>query len=184
MNVSMDVGSAFPEVGWPAQSSASRQKGFEQEFRNSVEETEEEKKEKHAATLDFPGQLSKEEQHKVEQLKAEAMQIASQSEDGLTSGQEAQIKSIQQQIKDITGMPMSEDLVHKAKRTVEQNRVDQTDKLKPEEQAEEDVQQMDALGSGMMAADGHPGMQMLRQNSLVTQIKGMGFGKSAFAGKL
>ena len=112
------------------------------------------------------------------------MQIASQAEDGMTSGQEAQIKSIQQQIKDITGMPMSEDLVHKAKRTVEQNRVDQTDQLKPEEQAEEDVQQMDALGSGMMAADGHPGMQMLRQNSLVTQIKEMGFGKSAFAGKL
>lgn len=132
--------------------------------------------------LSFPGQLSREEKQRIENLKSQAMQIASQGEDGLTAGQMSQIKAIEQEISNIGDMPMSENLMEKAKGVAEAN---QKDKVAQGGQAEPDGQTEDeqAFAEEMLAAtgddpkgDGGPGMAMLRQRALVTAIKGFASG--------
>jgi len=118
----------------------------------------------------------------VERLFGRAEQIAAQAENGLSSGQEAEIKDIQKQIGDITKMPMNENLVEKAK--------DQAEAKKAEAQANADQDDPSRNGQdGNMPGDQNrldmaeqPGNQMLRQNAFITTVKTAGASLGASSG--
>ena len=183
MDVSLNIGAGSQNLAHSIREAQGVQKDFGDALNNSqVGEKEEEKKQQ--ALLPFPNQLSVEEKHKVDQLKAQAMQIASQAEEGLTSSQEAQIKSIQQQIGDITGMPMSENLAESAKKLAEQNKVEKKSALNAEEDTELRAEQARMMSGGDDETAQHAGQGMLEHNALVTKIKSMNLKKSSFSGKL
>ncbi|XXJ21390.1 hypothetical protein ACR42D_17995 [Desulfovibrio caledoniensis] len=151
-------------------------------FASIVAEEEKSRQEGQPGFVAMPGGMSEQDRAKVEMLKSRAEAIAAQGEDGLTAGQEAEIRDIQQEITKIAKMPMGENLVGKAKdqseakKTAKQFSVDQDD-------------QVEGGRGGVMSDDpdrldmaDQPGNRMLRQNAFVTSVKtaGAGLGASSF----
>jgi hypothetical protein len=184
MNISSDLTSS--PYGFEDLVSKARPRqaeGLPQDAFTSIAEEEEKKRQQaHPGGGAFPGQMSEEDRAKVEMLKSRAEQIAAQAENGLSSGQEAEIKDIQKQIGDITKMPMNENLVEKAK--------DQAEAKKAEAQANADQDDPSRNGQdGNMPGDqnrldmaGQPGNQMLRQNAFITSVKTAGASLGASSG--
>lgn len=179
MNVSMDGALGFLEVKTTPLTSADRQGTDQLSFRSIAEQEEETRKQERSEQqvgLPFPGQETPEERHRIEQLKSKAMQIAAQSENGLTPEQEAEIKAIEKEIGKISREPMSEDLSGKAKKMAEQVRLEQNEILEEQSEFQTRIEEFDAFGVELPKGDGGPGMAMLRQNALVTSIKSVGAG--------
>jgi hypothetical protein len=131
----------------------------------------------------IPGGMSEEDRSKVEMLKSRAEAIAAQGEDGLTAGQEAEIRDIQKQINQIAKVPMGENLVEKAKDQSEAKKAAKQFGTDQEDPAES------GRGAGMLPEDPNrldmadqPGNRMLQQNAFVTSVKtaGAGLGASGF----
>jgi len=182
MNVSMDVGTSYSDFGSTYRKVKSPEKDFGGQVNNLAADPEEKKgKGQSAVTFSFPNQLSAEEQQKVDALKNQAMQIAAQAKEGLSSGQMAQIKAIEQQIGKITGMPMSENLGEAAKKVAEQAKAEnQLSQDMEEVQSQQSASQMGEEKAGDMSAQS--GTQMLQQKASMTAIKmklgGMGSKKA------
>jgi len=188
MNISMDIGSTASDFGSVFRTAKPQQSDFGEALAGGASGAPDEEERKKSIGIGFPNQLSAEEQHRVDTLKNQAMQIASQSDGEMTASQQAQVKAIEQQVSDITGMPMSENLVDKAKKVAEDTKK-VTDQTKAEqEEALTASNQIDSQSfadlqgfgdqSGL-GAEGQTGLQMLQQNALVTQIKSVDLGRSS-----
>ncbi|OIQ49631.1 hypothetical protein BerOc1_01556 [Pseudodesulfovibrio hydrargyri] len=187
MNISGDLTSS--PVGFLDQVTKAREardEGISKDsFVSIAAEEERLRQEARPGSAGIPGGMSEEDKSKIEMLKSRAEAIAAQGENGLTSGQEAEIRDIQKQISKISKMPMGENLVEKAK--------DQSEAKKTEKQAFGDQDDPANNGrGGMMPEDpdrldmaDQPGNRMLRQNAFVTSVKtaGAGLGASGFKSK-
>jgi hypothetical protein len=141
------------------------------------------KKDSHeqSAGVAFPGQVSKEEQQKIDNLKNEAMQIASNSEGGLTPAEEGRIKRIENEIGKITGMPMHENLTYKTRKIAENNALEKQGKADEKKNEQKSMQMRSDPASQSDAAAGS-GMNMLQQKALYTNIKLLNSGSSPLSG--
>lgn len=136
---------------------------------------EKKKKDKPSGGFGLPGQLSKEEQQKVDNLKNEAMQIAENSEGGLTAAEESRIKHIEGQIGKITKMPMKESLSYKTRKIAEKNQLEkgnpaESDKTKGTDPMEQ------AASADEAAKTGKTGMNILERKAMFTSLKLAGVG--------
>ncbi|WP_027178940.1 hypothetical protein [Maridesulfovibrio bastinii] len=144
--------------------------------------TTKKKKDSHdSAGIAFPGQLSREEQQKIDNLKNEAMQIASNSQGGLTPAEEGRIKRIENEIGKITGMPMHENLTNKTRKIAENNKLEQQGKADEKKDEQKSMQMRSDPASQSDAAAGS-GMNVLQQKAFYTNIKLMNSGSSSFSG--
>lgn len=145
----------------------------------SIREQEKEKEEDQSVGGWIPGGQSAEEHHRMEMLKEKAMQIAAQAKDGLTPGQEAEIKDIEKEIGKIANMPMSEGLSRKAKQVAESAKEEQDLQAREEDifQSESKEFQWDENSTSQFRT--MPGLAMLHNNALVTAVKGMSAASSA-----
>jgi hypothetical protein len=171
MNVSAGSGAAFFEAPKSLQRTSSGREGFEGLVTRSIDAQEEEKRQQGSAGIAFPNKLTGRERQEVAQLKSQAMEIAARATDGLTPGQLSQIKSIEQKIRDLGGMAMSESLTEAAKQTAEQSRAEQRAADVCEAQTREQTEAFHTADGGRLDLDSHPGMAMLQQKALVTAIR-------------
>ncbi|BCS88647.1 hypothetical protein [Pseudodesulfovibrio sediminis] len=174
MNVSMDLFTS--SMGLVRQTTTDRvsNEGSDRTFRSIAEREEEKKQQEQSAGLPFPGQESQEDRSRIESLKSQAQQIASQADGELSSGQKSQLKAIQQEIGKISGMPMTENLVESAKKEAEQRKIElDTEQDVYAQSLSQDMEQLFG-DSAQMNMAGNPGLQMLQQNALVTSIKSAG----------
>lgn len=174
MNVSMDSG---------LNKTASAYKRVKDSTAEAIFKTKKKKKNgksDESIGMGLPNQLSREEQQKVDNLKNQAMQIASKAEGGLTPVEAAQIKGIEKEIGKITGMPMHEGLTYKTKKIAESNALEKQKQINAEKNFMEQEAKSDMAGKTGLVND--PGMQMLQQKSLVTNIKLLNAGSSNFMG--
>ena len=184
MNISGSLTSSpvgFEDVISRARSA--REEGIPKDLFTSIAEEERKQQEAQPGAMGLPGDMSEEDKSKIEMLKSRAESIAAQGEDGLTAGQEAEIRDIQKQINQISKLPMGENLVAKAK--------DQSKAKKAEKQfsGDQDDPANSGRGGGMLPdnpdrldmAD-QPGNRMLQQNAFITSVKtaGAGMGASSF----
>jgi hypothetical protein len=154
-------------------------------FASIAEEEERQRQEARPSPGGIPGGMSEEDKSKVEMLMSRAEALAAQGEDGLTAGQEAEIRDIQKEISKIAKMPMGENLVEKAK--------DQAEARKAENQASGGQDDQEQNGRGNLMPDDpdrldmadQPGNRMLQQNAYVTSVKtaGASLGASGFKGR-
>lgn len=180
MNVSMDGGVGFLDMKTVPLAGRGPQ-GSEQDYYRSIADQEEERlqAEKPEAEnspspgLPFPGQETREERMRIEQLKNQAMQIASEAEGGLSTEQESRIKAIEQEIRKISHQPMAEDLSGKAKKMAEQNRVDLEEAAGQEKEFQARMDELDESDSKTSGESLGAGGAMLRQNALVTAIRSL-----------
>lgn len=186
MNVSAGSGAAIFEAPKPLHRTSSGGQGFEGLVARSIDEQEEEKRQQGSVGIAFPNRLTGRAQQEVAQLESQAMEIAAQATDGLTSGQLSQIKSIEQKIRDLGGMGMSESLTEAAKQMAEQSRTERQAEQQAadlgEAQSREQTEAFRTLDGGRMDLDSHPGMAMLQQKALVTAIKCLPKAPSAAGG--
>ncbi|MEZ7197505.1 hypothetical protein [Pseudodesulfovibrio karagichevae] len=184
MNISGDLTSSplgFLDVATKAREG--RGEGTSKDhFASIVAEEEKSRQEAQPGFGAMPGSMSEEDRSKVEMLKSRAEAIAAQGENGLTAGQESELRDIQKQIRQIAKLPMGENIVKKAK--------DHAAAKKTENQAfgdQDDQEQKDR--GGLMPNDpdrldmaDQPGNRMLRQNAFVTSVKTAGatLGASSF----
>ena len=183
MEISLNTGMATFDP--PKALTRTRGQGFGGLVTQRLDEQEEESGKGETSTpgLGLPGSVSEQERQEMELLRNKAMQIASQAEGELTPGQEAEIKSIQDRLKELGGMPMSENLTQAAKETAKYNQLQKrmwNDETELSDQAMGEFQALDGEDGAL-----NPGLQMLQRNALVTSIKsagsqGMG---AAFRGK-
>lgn len=133
-----------------------------------------------ACGFSIPNQTSKEEEARVESLKALAQQIASQAEGTLSPTQEAQIKDIQKEIRKITNLPMGENLVQSAKLQAQANQHQAEINGEYDEDAESLIQEeaMQAENDDPLGLAGQPGKQMLHNKAFVTSVRTAGRGLS------
>ncbi|WP_319582982.1 hypothetical protein [uncultured Pseudodesulfovibrio sp.] len=184
MNISGDLTSSpygFADLVTKAR--AGREDGVSKDLFVSIAEEEEKQRQgANQGAVSLPGGMSQEDRDKVEMLKSKAEAIASQAENGLTSGQEAEIRHIQKQISQISKMPMGENLVAKAKDQAQARKAenesfdDQNDPTKDRRDG-----QLPGDPNRLDMAD-QPGNRMLQQNAFVTSVKtaGAGLGSSGF----
>jgi hypothetical protein len=154
-------------------------------FVSIAAEEERQRQEAQPGSAAVPGGMSEEDRSRIEMLKSRAEAIAAQGEDGLTAGQEAEIRDIQKQISQISKLPMGENIVAKAK--------DQAAARKAENQAFGGQEDQDQKGRDDRMPDDpdrldmadQPGNRMLRQNAFVTSVKtaGAGMGAAGFKGR-
>ncbi|MGE4290688.1 MAG: hypothetical protein AB7E32_00635 [Desulfovibrio sp.] len=180
MNVSLDTWSGFADICKTTRTAA-QGKDFGEELAAAPAGEEDRQQ---TAGLSFPGQLSKEEQQKVENLKTQAMQIAAQADGGLSAGDESRIKAIEQEINKITGMPVSENLSAKAKHVAEEGRLEKQNELRDEDQLREQEAAFEQSGFKEMDLSGQPGMAVLQQKALVTAIRTAGLGFTGVGGRI
>lgn len=143
--------------------------------------SQKEKGSHHSGGFSFPGQVSREEQQKIDNLKNEAMQIASSAEGGLTTAEEGRIKSIENEIGKIMGMPMHESLTNKTRKIAENNIREKQAKVTEKTEKNKSMQMNSNSASQSDAAAGS-GMNMLQQKAFYTNIKLMSSGSSSFSG--
>jgi len=162
---------------------AGREEGASKDLFTSIAaEEERQQQEAQPGFASFPGQMSEQDKSKVEMLQSRAEALAAQAEDGMTSGQESELRDIQKQIRKITKMPMGENIVEKAK--------DQAEARKAENQAFGGQDDPEKNGRGDLMPDDpdrldmadQPGNRMLHQNAFVTSVKtaGASIGASSF----
>ena len=179
MNISLNTDYSCPTTGKATRQSLSE--GFDGCIK-SIREQEKEKEEDQSVGGWMPGGQSVEEHQRMEMLKGKAMQIASQAKDGLTPGQEAEIKDIEKEIGKIANMPMSEGLSRKAKQVAESVKEEQDLQAREEDifQSESKEFQLDENSTSQFRTA--PGLAMLHRNALVTAVKGMSAGSTALKG--
>lgn len=185
MNISGDITSSplgFLDVVTKAREG--RDEGVSKDLFVSIAAEEERlRQEAQPGSVGIPGGMSEQDKSKIEMLRSRAESIMAQGEDGLTAGQEAEIRDIQQEITKIAKMPMGENLVGKAK--------DQSEAKKTAKQfgVDQDDPAESGRGGGMVPEDpdrldmaDQPGNRMLQQNAFVTSVKtaGAGLGASSF----
>ena len=176
MNITLNTDFSYPTIDKATRQPSSQ--GFDHCVK-SIQEQEKEKEKSQPAAGWMPGGQSAEEHHRMEMLKDKAMQIASQAKDGLTPGQEAQIKDIEKEIGKIANLPMSENLSRKAKQIAESAKKEQDLQAREEDmfQSESKELQLDENGTSLFQAA--PGFNMLHSKALVTAIKGMSASSTA-----
>jgi len=170
MNISFNTDFSYPEIGKAERQSTSQ--GFDDCIK-SIRDQEKEKEEGQNVGGWVPGGQSAEEHHRMEMLKEKAMQIAAQAKDGLTPGQEAEIKDIEKEIGKIANMPMSEGLSRKAKQVAESAKAEQDVQAREEDLLQSHSEELQWDENGTSQFQTVPGLAMLQSNALVTAVKGM-----------
>ncbi|WP_338668519.1 hypothetical protein [Pseudodesulfovibrio methanolicus] len=187
MNISGDLTSSpYGFENLISKARAGREEGGRKDLFGSIAaEEERQRQEARPGSGYVPGGMSEEDKSKVEMLQSRAEALAAQAEDGLTSGQESELRDIQKQIRKITKMPMGENIVEKAK--------DQAAAKKAENQAFGGPGDQEKNGRGDLMPDDpdrldmadQPGNRMLQHNAFVTSVKtaGAGIGAAGFKGR-
>lgn len=184
MNVSSSTDSFFLDVGKTIPRTASQQKGVDA-YARSIEEQQKEKEDAAPHNMGLPGQESSQDRQRIESLRNQAMQIASQAHNGLSASQEAQIKDIERKIGKLSNLPMNENISNQAKKAAEENKIQQEQPIEDEtmEQFQTQSEELQSGDASLTGFEGQPGMKMLHQNALVTAIKSSGIKASDFKGK-
>ncbi|MGE4422595.1 MAG: hypothetical protein AB7D39_09875 [Pseudodesulfovibrio sp.] len=185
MNISGDLTSSaygFENIISKARTGREEEGVSKDLFVSIAAEEERQRQEAQPGAVAMPGEMSEEDRSRVEMLKSRAEAIAAQGEDGLTAGQESEIRDIQKQISQISKLPMGENIVAKAK--------DQAAAKKAENQAFGGQEDQEQKGRDDLMPDDpdrldmadQPGNRMLRQNAFVTSVKtaGAALGASSF----
>ena len=186
MDISFDVGSSFADASRHLRSIGPESKTFDEALSKNVTDLPEEEEKKKSPGLPFPSHPVAGEREEAERLKSQAMQIASQANGELTPSQEAQIKAIEKEVGEISGMPMTESLVDKAKEMAKQNKLEGEKAQSGETGAETTDPKEPQATLGQPGADpqGQAGQQMLHNNALATKIKSLGMGHNMMGSQL
>jgi hypothetical protein len=187
MNISGDFTSSplgFLDVVTKAREG--RDEGMPNDHFASIVAEEEKSQQEAKPGFAMPGGMSEQDRAKIEMLKSRAEAIAAQSEDGLTAGQEAEIRDIQQEITKIAKMPMGENLVGKAKDQSEAKKTAKQFSVEPDDQVEGGRGGVMSDNPDRLDMADQPGNRMLQQNAFVTSVKtaGAGLGASSFKSRL
>ena len=184
MNISGDLTSSpigFLDVVTKAREG--REEGVSKDsFVSIAAEEERLRQEARPGSAALPGETSEEDRSKIEMLKSRAEAIAAQGENGLTAGQEAEIRDIQKEISKISKMPMGENLVEKAKDQAEAKKADNQAFGGEDDPAKDGQDNLNPGDPNRLDMADQPGNRMLQQNAFVTSVKtaGAGLGASSF----